>query len=87
MKTIIKITKQEAIDAWKAQNNYQNDKEIIIEIEENTIKYIDFPSPNRLIPLTSQGTATQGEWCPACGAWKQYGMQDNHYCTGYKVTC
>ena len=30
MKTIIKITKQEAIDAWKAQNNYQNDHKNII---------------------------------------------------------
>ena len=28
-----------------------------------------------------------GEWCKACGAWKQYGVADNHHCTGYKVTC
>ena len=33
MKTIIRITKQEAIEAWKLQNNYQNDNEIIVEIE------------------------------------------------------
>jgi len=28
-----------------------------------------------------------GEWCKACGAWKQYGIADTHHCTGYKVTC
>lgn len=28
-----------------------------------------------------------GEWCEKCGAWKQYGVADNHHCTGYKVTC
>lgn len=28
-----------------------------------------------------------GEWCGACGAWKQYGVADTHGCTGYKVIC
>lgn len=27
-----------------------------------------------------------GEWC-ICGVWKQYGVTDNHHCTGYRVTC
>lgn len=79
MKTIIKITKQEAIDAWRSMNNYQNDKELIIEIEEN----IEHPTT----PLFNQPLTLGGEWCKACGAWRQYGQQDNHYCTGYKVTC
>lgn len=85
MKTIIKITKQEAIDAWKSMNNYQNDKEIIIEIEENHLHYTEDLVFPKLKPLTV--TSTSGEWCQACGAWRQYGQQDNHYCTGYKVTC
>lgn len=29
---------------------------------------------------------SSGEWCH-CGAWKQYGLPDNHHCTGYKITC
>ena len=32
-------------------------------------------------------TERTGEWCPACGAWKTYGVADNHNCTGYKITC
>ncbi len=28
---------------------------------------------------------TQGEWCMACEAWRQYEFSDNHHCTGYKA--
>lgn len=31
-------------------------------------------------------TRPDGEWC-ICGAWKQYGVPDNHHCSGYRVTC
>lgn len=27
-----------------------------------------------------------GEWC-ICGAWRSYGVNDNHHCTGYRITC
>lgn len=68
MRTIIKITKQEAVDAWRSINNYQNDKELIIEIEENT----NFPKyytetqylvGNGTVPLPS---------CPLCGKYGQH---------------
>lgn len=64
MKTIIRITKQEAIDAWKAQNSYQNDKEIIVEIEENNIHYTGIPFQTGLTPLTS---IQPGNRCTKCG--------------------
>ena len=38
-------------------------------------------------PTLSMPTSSQGEWCQACGAWKSYGVSDQHHCTGYKVTC
>lgn len=38
MRTIIKITKQEAIDAWKDMNYEKvRDKDVTVEIEENQI--------------------------------------------------
>lgn len=40
-----------------------------------------------IMPPYQHPTSTQGEWCQACGAWKSYGVADNHHCTGYKVTC
>lgn len=44
--------------------------------------------PRQTQPITNiTGTLGRGEWCSACGAWKQYGVSDNHYCTGYKVLC
>lgn len=85
MQTIIKITKQEAIEAWKVQNKHiSKGEDTIVEIEEDKINELS----NYLIktqPLISDSTT--GEWCKACGIWKQYGVPDNHYCTGYKVTC
>ncbi len=65
MKTIIKITKQEAVDAWKAQNNYQNDTEITIEIED-TGYY--------MIPPTYSNK------CLICGQELSNGFNGGHIC-------
>lgn len=81
MKKIIKITKQEAIDAFRSKNEL--DLDTIIEIEEENKFLVDY-SKNTALPMPSN---VNGEWCPACGAWKQYGTSDTHYCTDYKVTC
>ena len=51
MRTIIKITKQEDIDAWKAQNSHLlNEEDTSVEIEEG----IKIPS------ITTQGITTSG---------------------------
>lgn len=49
MKTIIKITKQEAIEAWKKQNDYQNDKELLVEIEKDTKYFTPQTYSNRCL--------------------------------------
>lgn len=41
-----------------------------------------YPQTNPTTP-----SSNNGEWCVRCGAWKQYGTNDAHYCTGYKGTC
>lgn len=67
-KTIIKITKQEAIDAWKKENNYKNDTEIIVEIED--VYICNVPNYIRGVqPLVS--TPTQSP-CPMCGKYGQH---------------
>jgi hypothetical protein len=45
----------------------------------NLIRSVQVPG------MISNGAS--GEWCSACGAWKEYGVSDTHFCTGYKVTC
>ena len=72
MKTIIKITKQEALDAWKDINyDKVKGKDIIVEIEESftsTIRYAFNPT----IPAVNQ--------CLVC---KQYvGNLIAHVCGG-----
>ena len=61
MKTIIKITKQEAIDAFKKQQGWSNDKEIIIEIEDNHI-----------CPTFIGGNMPLISCCPLCGKYGQH---------------
>lgn len=52
----------------------------IIDLLKNKEK-LSFPTQYK------QLTSPNGEWCQACGAWKQYGVTDTHHCTGYKVIC
>lgn len=78
MRTIIKITKQEAIDAWKLMNNYQNDKEIIVEIEENNnFSVVNFP---KYYTGTQYLVGNGGVHLPSCPLCGKYGQ---HVC----VTC
>ena len=67
MKTIIKITKQEAIDAWKEQNKHISmGEDTTVEIEETP--YVTFT-----------GTSTyRPEDCPICG--KKGGATMLHTC-------
>ena len=62
-----------------------------IEILEKEVQELRVLIPRRITGTGNSpiyGTSsTMGEWCSACGAWKQYGFSDNHYCTGYKITC
>lgn len=71
MKTIIKITKQEALDAWKDINyDKVKGKDIIVEIEESftsTIRYAFNPT----IPAVNQ--------CVLCG---EYTGNAIHHCRG-----
>ena len=55
MKTIIKITEKEAIDAFKESQGWSNDKEITVEIERNFFTYT--PS----MPIANQ--------CLVCGEY------------------
>lgn len=71
--TNIEKLKEEENKILKEQNKVLTDK--ILELS----RLIGNP-----VLMTTSGT---GEWCSACGAWKQYGQSDNHHCTGYKVTC
>jgi len=76
MRTIIKITKQEAIDAWKAFNNYHKDSDIIVEIEEETMPKYHVGSQYL--------SGIQQTQCSTCGEFIGNGI---HNCRGYKVTC
>lgn len=51
------------------------------------IDLLKFKDSLPIIPPYQAPTSANGEWCQACGAWKQYGTPDNHHCTGYKITC
>lgn len=60
-------------------------------IRQQTLEEVEREKQQELIRLVQvpgqiQNT-TNGEWCQACGAWKQYGVADTHHCTGYKITC
>lgn len=69
-------------------NPYQLIQEKINEIIEH-LNQRDNDIIKDIQPVYRGGTFTNqsGEWCQACGAWKQYGLPDNHHCTGYKVIC
>lgn len=52
--------------------------------ETNPLGYLGI---NKSLPPIQMPNGTKnGEWC-ICGAWKQYGLADQHYCTGGRITC
>lgn len=78
MKTIIKITKQEAIDAWKDMNSHiVVGEDTTVEIEDMSIGTGSFTS------TTSTGIGT---YCIGCGEYIPYGST-HAACRGYKTTC
>lgn len=76
MKTMIKITKQEAIDAWKMMNSHiAVGEDTTVEIEEMSIGIGSF-TYNPTVLTTNQ--------CPMCGECIGNAI---HQCKGYRTTC
>lgn len=59
----------------------------VTEYLEEILELLKQKNSQPIMPPFQAPTSSNGEWCKACGAWKQYGISDNHHCTGYKVTC
>lgn len=73
MKTIIKITKQEAIDAYRSLNGM--DKNAVIEIEEEVLP--------KFYPGTQYLSGISSAQCTVCGDFLGNAI---HNCRGYKIT-
>ena len=84
MRKIIKITKQEAIEAWK-DVNYEKvrDKDVVVEIEETqTIDRGFYP------PFAVGGqTLLTGGITTTCITCKQSISNGVHHCPGYSTYC
>ena len=83
----VKMSGNSVLNADAIADYWLNELDLAIkETEGRVVREIKEKNAPEIEKINTYIAGKQGEWC-ICGAWKQYGVADNHHCTGYRVTC